>query len=164
MSEQTWIEEIGAWREKVALAPDPFITPPITDSALYLVEEAGELLAAVHAASRSADLRNPQSSREQIADEIGDTMLMLGTVALQSGVTLLVYERSYYTGLTLAKRLLDNAISIENRIDGNLNSTYVQSALDLAYSKLVDLAGEVAVDPIDALRQTMRKIEARAGL
>lgn len=164
MSEPTWIEEIGAWREKVAVAPKPFTTPPIKNSALYLVEEAGELLAAVHAATRPEDLRNPASKRERIADEIGDTMLMLGTVALQSNVTVLVHERSYFVGTALALHLLGDTLNICHAIHHSRTDHVFYCILDMAYSKLVDLADMAVIDPVKALHGTMRKIEARAGL
>lgn len=149
-------------------APKPFVLPPLEDSALYTVGEAGELLCAIHNAYRLTDLRNPESSRESIIDELGDTMLMLGTVAMQCNFTKLSrHVANDQTSLIAAARLiLHDTISISFGVEANRQEDYcfVAVLLDLVYSRLHKIAEMLSIDLFEALRLSMHKIEVRAGL
>lgn len=170
---ERWIDEIVEWRTKAEAAPRPFVTPPLRNSAIYLCEEAGELLAAVHKLSRPKDLRNPDSARQSIADEVGDVMLMLGTVAHLAGYSELRYSKDLWTpddgllplraALSLVQATSDVA---QATLDGTALDPFFGLALDKAYSlvKHVVFVTALQVDPVDAMRTSMRKIEARAGL
>lgn len=164
MTGSTWITDLWAWRAVVENAPKPFTTPPLADSALYLVEEAGELLAAVHATLRPGDLRNPASERAAVEDEIGDVLMMLGTVAMQTDTTMLHYRATHFATAKRVCVCIQFAIDAIAYIEAGDGSKWLAAKLDAIYSLVVDTAREFDVDMEQALRGTMRKIETRSGL
>ena len=175
-----WIQSVMDRRAKLEVAPDPFATPELFDSIVYLFGELAEFGAALHKTTRNGDLRNPNSKRGGVAEEMGDSLFMLGTVAHQAGHEHL-FTYNYHTGLfydavvsptnrdmidaymvtqSLAQELYDELD--ENGVFPSMAAT--TDILNDLYSNLETLAHWLGIDMAGALDSTIKKLEERAGL
>jgi NTP pyrophosphatase (non-canonical NTP hydrolase) len=175
---KTWTSDVMDKRKGFEIAPNPFFTPPLFDSVVYLKGEIAELEMALHKVTRNGDLRNPNSTRGDVAEEIGDALLMLATVAEQSGQRIRSYN--YMTGaveiqlrptnrdlLDTANDLVETASDLYNEMDGNGEfpvSGMTPTLLSDIYSNVELLAYWLEIDMAGALDSTIKKIEARCGL
>lgn len=176
---KTWIQDVMDTRSVFETAPDPFSTPPPFDSVVYLRGEIAELEMALHKATRNDDLRNPDSTRGGVAEEIGDTLFMLATVAAQADLRIRSYN--YHTGyverqlvkpsnrdlLDTTADALEAAVDLYGEMDENGEFPVADMAsalLSEIYSNVELLACWCEIDMAGALAGTIKKIEARSGL
>lgn len=175
---KTWTSDVMDKRKGFEIAPDPFSTPPLFDSVVYLRGEIAELEMALHKATRDGDLRNPKSTRGGVIEEIGDVLLMLATVVEQTDARLRSYN--YMSGpveaqmrptnrdlLDTTTDLMGTAIDLYNEMDENgefPTSEYVSTLLSEIYSSVELLAYWLEIDMAGALAGTYAKIAKRSGL
>ncbi len=171
---EDWINQVDEWRTtKMENAPRPFTTPPFFDSAFYLFTEVVELAGAIHKLYTPDHLRNPESLRGGISDELGDCFLMLATVCKHGNIDGLVMS-GIIISHTEAKRVEDTPnwywrLSALIRksydlVEATHYSRLVTHDCDWIFQHLIALAWEYRVNPWDALRGSMAKMEKRAGL
>ncbi len=160
VTQSNWIEYIARWRVHVGVLPKPFITGTMLDNAYFFLGEAGELLEVLHkiALSGLGFARNVNSTKVSLFHEVGDCMLMLGTVAGQSGAmvypgTITVWGKDQKViGLTL----VDEAVDIVKAV----NNGYPVK-LDDAMTLIFDICELNQIDPWKALRASMTNIEQK---
>lgn len=165
MLDQDWIIQQRRWRDSVefGLVQEPFITPPLLDSATYLFFELVELWQEIFKTTRPEDVRNPETQRGEIMDEIGDSLLMIGTVAHQLGLTQLIRTTVTHIPVSntqMAKQLTMLASQLHNHIELD-DTASAWFSLKHIYSLLLDLAEALQIDPQEALYKTYIKIEGR---
>ena len=160
------------------IAPNPFSTPPLFDSVVYLKGEIAELEMALHRVTRGGDLRNPKSTRGDVAEEIGDTLFMLATVIEQSGQRIRSYN--YMSGsvekqqkptnrdlLDTTTDLMEAAVDLYCEMDENGEfavTSMTSTLLSEIYSNVELLAYWLDIDMAGALAGTYAKIAKRSGL
>lgn len=176
--DENWIVAVEEWRKTVAVEPEPFNLPPIIDSANYLLSEAGELHDAIHAIGRHMDLRNPSSQRSSIIDELGDVLLMLGTIAHQMGIHTLEQEDIPFSRqpLRLSRRIIDETVKLLDKLDftmyfhspdelypkfQNHHTIQITNMLTRILWYILGLCRLLEINPDVALSGTFTKIETR---
>lgn len=176
--DHNWIVTIVEWRKTVAVEPEPFNLPPIMSSANYLLSEAGELHDAIHTTDRHMDLRNPSSQRSSVIDELGDVLLMLGTVAHQMGIHTLEQEDTPFSQqpLRLSRRIIDETIKLLDKLDFTMyfhssdelypkfqdhHTTQITNMLTGILWYILGLCRLLEINPDVALSGTFTKIETR---
>jgi NTP pyrophosphatase (non-canonical NTP hydrolase) len=177
---KTWTSDVMDKREGAfEIAPNPFFTPPLFDSVVYLRGEIAELEMALHKITRDGDLRNPKSARGSVVEEIGDTLFMLATVIEQTGQRIRSYN--YHTGyveeqlvkpsnrdlLDTTTDAIEAAVDLYCEMDENGEfpaASMASTLLSEIYSNVELLAYWLEIDMAGALNKTIKKIEARCGL
>jgi NTP pyrophosphatase (non-canonical NTP hydrolase) len=160
ITQSNWIEYIGRWRTHVEILPHPFVTGTLLDNAYFFLGEAGELLEVLHkmALSGLGFARNVNSTKVSIFHEVGDCMLMLGTVAWQSGAlaypgSITIWGKDHkMIGLVL----VDEAVEIVKSV----NNGYPVK-LDDAMTLIFDICELYQINPWEALRASMTGIEQK---
>jgi NTP pyrophosphatase (non-canonical NTP hydrolase) len=166
---EDWINQVDEWRTtKMENAPRPFTTPPLFDSAFYLFTEIVELAGAIHKLYTPDHLRNPESLRGGISDELGDCFLMLATVCKHINVD------GFVTDHRPEPQVIEGTpnwywrpqILIATSLEITATSEWINTfgLCRKLYRHLLALAWEYRINPWDALRGSMAKMEERAGL
>ena len=162
-----WIEDVKNWRKAIAVidTPKPFILGPVLHNCYSLLGETGELLNAVFNTVHGAEyLRNPESDRGAVIDELGDCLLMLATIAGQIGRQQLREIPFAYkdSPVKIARLLVDvaNVLCVDAK-DNNTAGNYTTIKMDRYYSLILILAESLGIDPTQALQGTLDKITDR---
>ena len=162
-----WIEDVMAWRKAILTikTSKPFILGPVLHNCYFLLGETGELLNAVFNHVHGKEyLRNPDSDRGAVVDELGDCLLMLATIAGQTGRQQLREIQFAYrdSPVKVARLLTDvaNTLCVDAE-DNNVAGNYTTIKMDRYYSLILILAEALQIDPAMALQTSSNKITAR---
>lgn len=166
---QNWIENIMQWRKATTAIKThkPFVLGPVLHNCYFLLGETGELFNAVFNHAHGAEyLRNPESDRGAVVDELGDCLLMLGTVAGQTDRTQL-REMSFAfhdSPVKVARYTISVAHDLCADAEHNdMASNFTTVKMDRCYSLLLVLANTLQIDPHQALQNTFRKMADRVA-